>query len=188
MIEKTNTKAILAESLLELARIKPLNKITISNIVNNCNLSRETFYHHFSDKNDLISWIYVNYVSVVSKQEIGKYNLESIYIAGLSFFEKNYNFIKQAMDDNNQNSLKETLFQTTLNDILEYYMNNNIDINFSVQDNLELRLYIHGSIGLVDEWVQNHFQPDVVEIGKTILKAMPPQLKEVLDSYYKDLQ
>ena len=52
-----NTKKALAESLDRLLRRKPLNKITIADITEDCKISRMTFYYHFRDIYDLVGWI-----------------------------------------------------------------------------------------------------------------------------------
>ena len=58
MIRRKTTKEILGESIHELAAKKPLDKITVREIVENCALSPATFYHHFHDKYALINWVY----------------------------------------------------------------------------------------------------------------------------------
>ena len=57
----TNTKNTMKDSLKKIIQKKPLNKITISDITNDCNISRMTFYYHFKDKEDLVNWIYTRY-------------------------------------------------------------------------------------------------------------------------------
>ncbi len=51
------TKRALETSLKNLLLLKPLNKITISDIANDCGINRMTFYYHFKDIYDLIEWI-----------------------------------------------------------------------------------------------------------------------------------
>lgn len=51
------TKRALETSFKNLLLQKPLNKITISDIANDCGINRMTFYYHFKDIYDLIEWI-----------------------------------------------------------------------------------------------------------------------------------
>ena len=51
------TKRALEASLKRLLTQKPLDKITISDITDDCGISRMTFYYHFKDVYDLIEWI-----------------------------------------------------------------------------------------------------------------------------------
>ena len=58
-MKRKTTKEILAESFRELAENRPVDKITIQEIVDNCDFSPATFYRHFRDKYDLIAWDYM---------------------------------------------------------------------------------------------------------------------------------
>ena len=51
-----NTKYVLGDSLKKLLQKKPLNKITVTEIVNDCSMNRMTFYYHFKDIYDLADW------------------------------------------------------------------------------------------------------------------------------------
>ena len=48
-ITALNTKKTLANSLKKFMGIKPLSKITITEIISDCGLNRKTFYYHFED-------------------------------------------------------------------------------------------------------------------------------------------
>lgn len=53
-----NIKDMFANSLLNQLKNKALNKITIQSLLDDTGASRQTFYNHFQDKNDLICYIY----------------------------------------------------------------------------------------------------------------------------------
>lgn len=50
------TKRALEQSLKNLLLQKPLNKITINEIADDCGINRMTFYYHFKDIYDLVEW------------------------------------------------------------------------------------------------------------------------------------
>lgn len=50
------TKRALEQSLKNLLLKKPLTKITINDIADDCGISRMTFYYHFRDIYDLVEW------------------------------------------------------------------------------------------------------------------------------------
>ena len=50
------TKRALEDSLKHLLLQKPLNKITINDIAEDCGINRMTFYYHFKDIYDLVEW------------------------------------------------------------------------------------------------------------------------------------
>ena len=53
------TKRAMAASLKNLLLQKPLTKITINDIAEDCGISRMTFYYHFKDIYDLVEWVCV---------------------------------------------------------------------------------------------------------------------------------
>ena len=57
-----DVKRILGTALLELTQKKPLESLTVSQILKETGVSRQTFYNHFKDKNDLICYIYDTYI------------------------------------------------------------------------------------------------------------------------------
>jgi len=59
------TKYALAASLKKLLAEKSLDKITVTDIAEDCQVNRQTFYYHFKDIYDLLEWIYLNEVSAL---------------------------------------------------------------------------------------------------------------------------
>ena len=60
------TKRALEQSLKNLLLKKPLTKITINDIAEDCGINRMTFYYHFKDIYDLVEWL----VSFVQLQTV----------------------------------------------------------------------------------------------------------------------
>ena len=50
------TKRALEQSLKNLLLKKPLTKITVADIADDCGINRMTFYYHFRDIYDLVEW------------------------------------------------------------------------------------------------------------------------------------
>lgn len=49
-------KARIADTLNELLRHKELDKITVKELVDACNISRQSFYYHFQDIMEVVEW------------------------------------------------------------------------------------------------------------------------------------
>ena len=58
-----NAKEKFAESLRKLLGKKMLDHITIKDIVEDCGVSRQTFYYYFTDIYQIVEWVYTNLVS-----------------------------------------------------------------------------------------------------------------------------
>lgn len=62
-------KELFVDAFLHLLQEKKLSSITIQNLLDETGASRQTFYNHFKDKNDLICYIYLT-------RMIPEYNVE----------------------------------------------------------------------------------------------------------------
>lgn len=52
------TKELIANTLSEMVKIQHFDSITITDLVERCNVSRQTFYYHFSDLTDVLEFIF----------------------------------------------------------------------------------------------------------------------------------
>lgn len=52
-----STQLKLAASLKQLMETQSFDKLSVSDITNNCSLHRQTFYYHFEDKYELLDWM-----------------------------------------------------------------------------------------------------------------------------------
>lgn len=54
------TEVLLGETLKKLMSTEPLDKITVKKLTDVCGINRQTFYYHYRDIFDLLTWIYLN--------------------------------------------------------------------------------------------------------------------------------
>lgn len=54
----SETKILMGEALKKLIKDRPFSKITVQDIVAECNINRNTFYYHFENNYDLLSFVY----------------------------------------------------------------------------------------------------------------------------------
>lgn len=97
MIRKTTPKELLAESLIDLAKIHPIQSITVTDITDNCQVSRQMFYYHFSSKYDLISWIYSDKADKIIEQYIEKEPWGRVAGRIVEFIKEDYIYFKRLL-------------------------------------------------------------------------------------------
>ena len=88
---------------------KPFSKIRVSMIADECHLNRKSFYYHFQDKYDLLTWIF--------DSEVQKFVSRKGYISGWDnmkdlflYLDTNRKFYKKAFEVEGQNSLQEHFY------------------------------------------------------------------------------
>ena len=52
------TKIWIANTMKELMKQKPIDRIRVTDICRAAQIQRPTFYYHFKDKHELIAWIF----------------------------------------------------------------------------------------------------------------------------------
>ena len=122
MADSLITKNALASAMKELMADKPIKKINVRDITEECGLSRKSFYYHFKDKYDLVNWIfYTEFVQEIKENNI-EYNwdlLEKI----CKYFYKNKEFYSKAFEAEGQNSFSKYFIEVMRPIILKSYKN-----------------------------------------------------------------
>ena len=52
----SDTKQAIAAAFAQISQKKPVDKITVKDLVEHCGISRQTFYYHFQDILDVMEW------------------------------------------------------------------------------------------------------------------------------------
>ena len=115
-----NTKMELANAFKELSKKKPMNKITVNDLIKYCQLNRNTFYYHFEDFHDLINWMFNEEVKKII-DNFDKSNYENFLNSVLDYIEENKHILNSAYNSFGREQLKKILkihFYTTFDGII----------------------------------------------------------------------
>ncbi len=58
MSDTTRTKQLIKNVFIDLCQTQSFQKISVQKIANEAKINRQTFYYHFTDKYDLLRWVY----------------------------------------------------------------------------------------------------------------------------------
>lgn len=101
-------KKLMAEGLLELCDEKPLCKITVGDIQLKTGVSRQTFYKHFQDKDDLIQYVYrTKIIPSWQSPKDDSFDFAEALVACYENDIKYRKFMKQAVMLGGQNCLRD---------------------------------------------------------------------------------
>ena len=103
---KNTIDLLLAESLKELSKARPIEKITIKEITDKAGVIRPTFYNHFQDKYELLEWIAVNELVEPADPLLANGMLKESITFILTAMAAEKDFYKKAMMLEGQNSFK----------------------------------------------------------------------------------
>lgn len=103
------TRQRFAEALKAELAVKPLDKISVSNLVRRTGINRKTFYYHFDDIYQLVGWI----LRTEAMDHILSFNILLDYRKGISFvldyIESNQDLIANIMCSPARSEVRELL-------------------------------------------------------------------------------
>lgn len=103
-----NIKDLFADALLQLLHTNTLSSITISMLLEKTGASRQTFYNHFKDKNDLICYIYdTKIIPDYSTKNISPMDFTSSLYISLENMKQYKQFMQQALRIEEAGCLKD---------------------------------------------------------------------------------
>ena len=121
MHKSDKTKTILAHSIKKIMEKKCLEKITVQEIVDGCEMIRQTFYNHFIDKQDLVNWIYkTEVIDVVNDMTFDLKSEEFIkecFLITLNTMYREKAFYVNAFKSSGQNSFLHFFGNVTVNNM-----------------------------------------------------------------------
>lgn len=103
MSDSNITKKALASSLKTLLKSKDFAKISVGDIAENCEMNRKSFYYHFQDKYDLVTWIFNTEFLAKSSKTADWQLLNGI----CDYLYQNRDFYKKIICIEGQNSFSE---------------------------------------------------------------------------------
>lgn len=165
------TKRLMADSLKSLMTQKPLNKISIREIVDDCGVNRQTFYYHFQDIYALLEWI-INQeiVSVIGDTE----NFLTWQDAGLyllKYLKKNSTVALCALNSLGRSAIKQLIFDDVVKIATQIITQISSDITVDEESFNSVVHYYAISFGaLLEDWLSSG------------MKRTPEELIDILDT------
>lgn len=83
------TKRRMVESLKKKMNQKPLNKITVKELIEDTGLNRQTFYYHFQDIYDLVEWMFEQEAIDILHETVSFHTWEEACLRLLHYVEEN---------------------------------------------------------------------------------------------------
>lgn len=98
-VNLSETKLQMAEALKRLIKDRPFSKITVQDIVTECNINRNTFYYHFENNYDLLSFTYFMEVkNIVDSFQKANASLPQAMDFVLDYIDKNISLCQCAYE------------------------------------------------------------------------------------------
>lgn len=165
-----NTRRILAESLKNLLKIKPLEKITVTQLVDDCDINRQTFYYHFHDIYELLEYMFFVELDKIFENPIEYdnnfvYKWEKVYYTILQSALNEKRMIMSISQSIGRSKLDEILYDVFYRIILRFIRDESEGINICEEEkNFIANFYKYAFVGITLDWVDSFMKvkPEII--------------------------
>ncbi|NLL76424.1 MAG: TetR family transcriptional regulator [Clostridiales bacterium] len=181
------TKRALEASLKNLLLKKPLDKITINDIAEDCGINRMTFYYHFRDIYDLVEW---SCAEDAAKALEGKKTYDTWQQGFLRIFEAvldNKPFIMNVYHSVSREQVEIYLYKLTYNLMLGVVEEKAVGMAVREEDKRFIAdFYKFAFVGLMLDWIKKDMREDPQVIIDRLAILVHGNISSALDGYRTD--
>lgn len=156
-VTSRNTKKLIANSLKKAMRTKPLSKITVSELIRDCGINRNTFYYHFDDIYDLLHWIFENdIVDKVKRFDLISDSREALIFI-MDYVEENDTILNCAYDSIGRDEMKRFFYHdfiSIITSIIECAEQENQIVLTPDFKQFVCEFYTESLAGILVEWIK----------------------------------
>ena len=148
------TKQQLSGALKTLLSRKTVDKITIGEITDLAQVSRKTFYYHFTDIYDLIEWTLMDDAARVFQEHIDLKDWQNDLIEVARYFYENRSLVLNAYNSISRDVLESYIEKIVSPLVALYYQDNHGSQQLTPQDETFIvDLYTFGIVGYFLRWI-----------------------------------
>lgn len=165
--DMTNTKQAIAESLKHLLLKKPITKITINDITEDCHISRMTFYYHFNDIYDLVEWVCEEDARAALSDNRTLDTWQHGFTALLETVRENKVFILNVYRSVDRMQIEQYLKRVTERLLLAIINEQADGISISDENKRYIaNFFTYGFIGIMLEWIHHDMREEPEQIAE----------------------
>lgn len=155
MSEASATKKLIADGFKTVMEKKSFDKITISDITDQCGLNRQTFYYHFQDKYELLNWILHTEVLAPFTENLTIDNWNERLLQILRIVKENSRFYSNAFRTSHGDEFRQYLFNAVTKIIIDVIDRMTEGHEVSMEDKQFIAEFMsYGVSGSVTKWVR----------------------------------
>lgn len=176
------TKRAIRASFLKLLNERPLNKITVKDIVEDCGINRNTFYYHFSDIPALIEAIVQEEAAELFQTHPTITSYEECIRLAIQEIQKNKRAVLHIYNSANRDIYEHYLMQVCQY-IVETYLNTLLGGKTINQQDREIIVTVYSCqcFGLFIDWLNNNLSDEFPQRVDRLCELRKGMLEQMLE-------
>lgn len=173
-------KGVIAETYMAMIKKGNVDKITVKALIEECHISRQTFYYHFQDIMDVLEWSCRQVTERLVQETLKAESPGAAIRTFVSFTVDNYPMLKKLMDSQKRSQIESLLLDTAeayLRELVRY-KNPDLSMNYSDME-VTLRFIACGMIGVLLKYSgspQVDKEKLAVQLQQILLRGIPEKV------------
>ena len=181
------TKRALEQSLKNLLQQKPLSKITISDITEDCGISRMTFYYHFKDIYDLVEWACAEDAARALQNKKTYDTWQQGFVQIFHAVRENKVFVMNVYRCVNREQVEKYLVPLTDQLIMGVITERAAGMTVREADQQFIaQVYSYAFVGIMLDWIRDDMRADPEELVNRLAMVIHGGITQVLERFRTD--
>lgn len=178
------TKQALANSLQNLLKKTPLDKITVKELVEDCGVNRQTFYYHFQDIYDLLDWVFTREAEDAIAENKTYETWQQGFLQAFRRVEERKSLIRNVYNSAGREHLERYLYQMVYDVLIDVIHELAKGRAVAEEDQRFIaNFYKWVFVGLLLEWIQTGMKERPEMIMEQLAKLIAGDFQRALEKY-----
>jgi probable dihydroxyacetone kinase regulator len=179
MSDSIITKSALAESLKTAMKSKRFEKISVSEICQNCGMTRKSFYYHFQDKYDLVHWIFTHDFAthIHMNQNSGVLDFIDELVR---YFYSDREFYREILRVQGQNGFRE-IFMSVVKPVMDQFAYQIFENKALQEMHYYVTFFCEGLLSVITGWLESDCDMDpeqFIQSTHTIMEILAARMNQ----------
>ncbi|MGI6176527.1 MAG: TetR/AcrR family transcriptional regulator C-terminal domain-containing protein [Christensenellales bacterium] len=158
-------KMAIVHTFVELLDKKPLSKITVTEIIEACEISRNTFYYYFQDIYDLVDYLFSKEIEKLHETTATSDTLSDECEIVLDLLIKNKRALKHIYESIKKDQIELYLFKALDKAMLDFIKKQFQDTEVSEEDiHFLARYHKYALVGFITDWLSSKSDENLVNL------------------------
>jgi probable dihydroxyacetone kinase regulator len=176
------TKQAIVNSFVKLLNERPLDKITVKDVVEDCNINRNTFYYHYQDIYALLADIFEHEATKVVEENEEHQTWQEGFIQSTQFVLQNKKAIYHVYSSAHREYFERYLYKVA-GDLMHKFVTKQaegLDVDEEDIHYVEI-FYKHALVGIFFEWIDGGMKIDPEHVIKRMGEIFDGNIQTTLE-------
>lgn len=171
------TKNMISDAFLVLTKEKDIDKITVKDIVEKCNITRQTFYYHFQDIMDVIEWSMQQRMEEILSKSLKVTSVQEAVRILVSSVDKHPEIIIKLMNSQKREQTERLLINTIRSYMQEMIDKKELFMDMKRSDlKMAIKFFSYAIVGILLEINHKRKAADLDLISTQIYQLMTGEM------------